>query len=150
LNEMRVRKIRDKWKGKLVLKGLATEEDVEKAVEWGLDGLILSNHGGRQLDVGPSSIATLGPIVSKHKGKITIMMDSGIRTGPDIACTLAEGADFTFMGRSFMYGVGALGKQGGAHTITLLKRQLRQVMQQVGCERVGDLPNFLIEKDNTD
>ena len=116
LNAERVKKIRDKWKGKLVLKGVASEEDTEKAIRWGLDGIILSNHGGRQLDVGPSSIRTLGPIAHKYKDQITIMMDSGIRTGPDIACTLAYGADFTFLGRSFMYGVAALGKRGGNHT----------------------------------
>lgn len=144
LNEDRVRQIRDKWKGKLVLKGVASEEDAAKAVEWGLDGIILSNHGGRQLDAGPSSIETLSPIAQKYKDKLTIMMDSGIRTGPDIACTLASGADFTFLGRSFMYGVAALGKGGGKHTISLLKKQLLQVMQQIGCESIKDLPKYLI------
>ena len=144
LNEERVKQLRDKWKGKLVLKGVASEEDAEKAVRWGLDGIILSNHGGRQLDAGPSTISTLGPIAKAYKDKITLMMDSGIRTGPDIASTLASGADFTFLGRSFMYGVGALGKKGGTHTISILKRQLRQVLQQVCCEQVSDLPRFLI------
>ena len=144
LNEDRVKRIRDLWKGKLVLKGVASEEDAEKAIQWGLDGLILSNHGGRQLDAGPSAISTLGPIAEAYGDKITIMMDSGIRTGPDIASTLASGADFTFLGRSFMYGVAALGKQGGTHTISILKRQLLQVLQQLCCEQVSDLPQFLI------
>jgi L-lactate dehydrogenase (cytochrome) len=71
----------------------------------GLDGIIVSNHGGRQLDAGQSSIKTLGPIVKKYQGKIKIMLDSGLRTGPDIARTLASGAEFTFLGRSFMYAV---------------------------------------------
>ncbi len=144
LNEDKVKIIRDKWKGKLVLKGVATEEDAQKAVDLGLDGIIISNHGGRQLDAGQSTIAALHPIAQKFKGQIKIMMDSGIRTGPDIACTLARGAEFCFLGRSFMYGVGALGQKGGDHTITILKKQFQQVMEQVCCERPEDLPQHLV------
>jgi len=134
LNEERIKPIRDMWKGKLVLKGVAAPEDVELAIRLGLDGVIVSNHGGRQIDAGQSTIKSLIPIVQKYKGQIKIMMDSGIRTGPDIARTLATGADFAFMGRTFMYGVSALGKEGGNHTISILKTQLQQVMEQIGCE----------------
>lgn len=144
LNEEKVKAIRDQWEGKLVMKGVASEEDAEKAIQLGLDGIILSNHGGRQLDAGPSTISTLEPIAQKYKEQITIMMDSGIRTGPDIASTLASGAEFAFLGRSFMYGVAALGSQGGHHTISMLKTQLKQVMEQIGCEKVSDFPNHLI------
>lgn len=146
LNEEKIKPIRDMWKGKLVLKGVASEEDTEKAIAMGLDGIIVSNHGGRQLDAGESTIKPLTRIAKKYKGKIKIMMDSGIRTGPDIASTLASGAEFTFLGRSFMYGVAALGKEGGNHTISILKRQFQQVMEQVCCERIEDLPNHLIKK----
>lgn len=145
LNEERIKPIRDKWKGKLVLKGVASEEDTEKAIALGLDGIIVSNHGGRQLDAGESTIKPLTKIAAKYKGQIKIMMDSGIRTGPDIACTLASGADFAFLGRSFMYGVAALGEEGGNHTISILKRQFQQVMEQLCCERVADLPNHLVK-----
>lgn len=144
LNEEKIKIIRDQWKGKLVLKGVASEEDTEKAIALGLDGIIVSNHGGRQLDAGQSTIHALSDIVAKYKGQIKIMMDSGIRTGPDIASTLASGAEFAFLGRSFMYGVAALGKQGGNHTISMLKKQFQQVMEQVCCERVEELPNHLI------
>jgi L-lactate dehydrogenase (cytochrome) len=144
LNEDKIRAIRDKWKGKLVLKGVASAEDTEKAINWGLDGIIVSNHGGRQLDAGESTIQSLLPIVQSYKGKIKIMMDSGIRTGPDIANTLAGGAEFAFLGRSFMYGVGALGAKGGDHTISVLKRQFQQVLQQLCCEQGTDLPRHLI------
>ena len=72
------------------------------------------------------------------------MMDSGIRTGPDIACALASGAEFTFLGRSFMYGVGALGNAGGDHTIAILKTQLKQVMEQIACKNLEELPNYLV------
>ena len=145
LDAERIKPIRDMWKGKLVLKGVASEEDVALAVQLGLDGVIVSNHGGRQLDPGQSTIAPLKPIAKKFKDQITVMMDSGIRTGPDIACTLASGADFAFLGRSFMYGVAALGKKGGHHTITILKKQLQQVLEQLSCEKIADLPNHLIE-----
>lgn len=144
LDEQKLKVIRDKWKGKLVLKGVATEEDAQKAFEIGFDGLLVSNHGGRQLDVGTSSIFALQEIAKQYKGKMTLMMDSGIRTGPDIACTLASGADFAFLGRSFMYGVAALGKKGGNHTISILKRQLQQVMEQVCCEKVEDLAHHVV------
>jgi L-lactate dehydrogenase (cytochrome) len=72
------------------------------------------------------------------------MLDSGERSGPDVARALASGAEFAFLGRSFMYGVAALGKAGGQHTISILKTQLKQVMEQVGCERVGDFPRHLV------
>lgn len=146
LNEEKIKPIRDMWKGKLVLKGVATEEDTEKAISLGLDGIIVSNHGGRQLDAGESTIKPLTRIAKKYKGQIKIMMDSGIRTGPDIASCIASGAEFTFLGRSFMYGVSALGKEGGNHTISILKRQFQQVMEQVCCEQVSDLSKHLVQE----
>ena len=152
LNEERIKPIRDKWKGKLVLKGVASEEDAEKAMQLGIDGIIISNHGGRQLDAGQSTIKALPDIQNKYKEKLKIMMDSGIRTGPDIARVLAQGAEFAFMGRSFMYGVSALGKSGGHHTISILKTQLKQVMQQICCEKVADFPRYLhlpVQTENT-
>ncbi len=145
LSEEKIKEIRDKWKGNLVIKGIVSDEDVEKSIKLGVDGIIVSNHGGRQLDHGESTIKPLANIVKKYGDKITVMMDSGIRTGPDIATSLAAGAHFTFLGRSFMYGVGALGKDGGNQTIAILKAQLTQVMQQLCCEKVEDLPNHLIK-----
>jgi len=145
LNEEKVSAIREMWKGKLVLKGIVNESDVEKSIRLGIDGIIVSNHGGRQLDAGQSTIHSLKTIVEKYKGKIKIIMDSGLRSGPDIARTLASGAEFTFLGRTFMYGAAALGDEGGEHTITILKRQLLQVMQQICCEKVEDFPDYLIK-----
>jgi len=146
LDEEKLKAIRDQWKGKLVLKGVAGEEDTEKAIQLGMDGIIVSNHGGRQLDVGESTVRPLRRIAAKYKDRITIMMDSGIRTGPDIACSLAAGADFTFLGRSFMYGVGALGRHGGYHTINILRQQLHQVMMQLRCEQVTDLRDCVVRE----
>ncbi|WP_053970834.1 alpha-hydroxy acid oxidase [Mangrovimonas sp. ST2L15] len=144
LNAEKIKPIRDLWKGKLVLKGVASEEDTQEAIKLGFDGIIVSNHGGRQLDAGESTIKPLSRIAEKYKDQITVMMDSGIRTGPDIARVMSSGADFSFMGRSFMYGVGALGEEGGDHTIAMLKMQLQQVLEQLCCEKVSDLPNFKI------
>ncbi|PQJ76555.1 alpha-hydroxy acid oxidase [Polaribacter glomeratus] len=144
LNEDKIKPIRDMWKGKLVLKGVASHYDAEQAIRLGIDGIIVSNHGGRQLDAGESSIKPLKSIAEKYGDQIEVMMDSGIRSGPDVARALASGAKFTFMGRSFMYGVSALGNKGGDHTISLLKTELQQVMEQICCERVEDFPNHLI------
>ncbi len=144
LNPTKIKAIRERWKGKLVVKGVVTEEDAETALGLGVDGFIVSNHGGRQLDAGQSTIKPLTELAKKFGQRTTVMIDSGLRAGPDVACALASGAKFAFMGRSFMYGVAALGKAGGDHTITMLKRQLKQVMEQVGCERVADLPKHLV------
>ena len=144
LNEEKIKPIRDMWKGKLVIKGVANEADAESAIKLGLDGIIVSNHGGRQLDAGESTIKPLTRIAAKYGDQIKVMMDSGLRGGPDIARTMASGAEFTFMGRSFMYGVAALGAKGGDHTISLLKTELQQVMEQICCEDVKDFPNHLI------
>lgn len=144
VNEDKVKAIRDRWKGKLVIKGVSSREDAEKSHELGADGIIISNHGGRQIDAGESSITTLKKLVHAYKGKYKIMVDGGVRSGPDIARALAVGADFVFMGRPFMYGVGALGDKGGDHTISMYKAQLHQVMEQVGCEQIGDMKEFLV------
>jgi len=146
LNEKKIKPIRDKWKGKLVLKGVASEQDTEDAIRMGFDGIIVSNHGGRQLDAAQSTIHSLQELTKKYSDQIEIMMDSGLRSGPDIARAMACGAKFTFMGRSFMYGVGALGNKGGEHTINMLKIQFKQVMDQLCCERVEDLPKHLIKE----
>lgn len=146
LNEEKIKPIRDRWKGKLVVKGIASVEDAETAVRLGLDGIIVSNHGGRQLDAGESSIHALAPIVGQYGQKLKIMMDSGLRSGPDIARALATGAAFTFLGRTFMYGVAALGAEGGDHTIAILKTQLQQVMEQICCARTADFPQHLIQR----
>ncbi len=145
LDEDKIKRIRDLWKGKLVLKGAESIDDVEIAYRLGLDGVIISNHGGRQVDVGQATIDSLKSIAPIYKNKLKVMMDSGIRGGADVARVMAHGADFTFMGRTFMYGVSALGKQGGNHTIAMLKAQLNQVMEQLSCADVYDLKDKLVK-----
>jgi len=139
LDEEKIKRLRTLWKGKLVLKGVESIQDVEKAYKLGLDGVIISNHGGRQIDVGQATIDSLKTIAPLYKDKLKIMMDSGIRGGADVARVLSQGADFTFMGRSFMYGVAALGSAERKHTIAMIKKQLNQIMEQLSCSKIGEL-----------
>lgn len=143
----KIQAIRDLWDGPLVIKGVATKEDVQSCIKIGVDGVIVSNHGGRQLDAGESSIVSLQKIASDSelKDKIKIMVDGGIRSGVDIGRALACGADFSFMGRPFMYGVGALGTKGGEHTIAMFKAQLKQVMEQLSCHTIQEFSDRLIK-----
>lgn len=140
----RISRIRDQWKGKLIIKGIVNELDAERAVKLGIDGIIVSNHGGRQLDCGESSIVPMKNLSKKFGQQIKIMVDSGIRSGPDVARAMASGAEFTFMGRSFMYGVGALGTKGGDHTISMIKKELQQVMEQINCRSTNNFSKHLI------
>jgi L-lactate dehydrogenase (cytochrome) len=143
LNREKIGAIRDRWPGALVIKGVASDRDAAEAATLGIDGIIVSNHGGRQLDASPATIEAVRSLAPVYRDKYRVMMDSGIRSGPDIARAIACGAEFAFLGRAFMYGVGALGEQGGEHTIAMLKAQFQQVMEQLGCERVADLPRHL-------
>jgi L-lactate dehydrogenase (cytochrome) len=147
VNMEKVKAIRDIWKGPLVLKGIATEEDMEASIQLGVDGVIVSNHGGRQVDAGESSIVSLIKLASNpsYKNKLKIMMDGGIRSGVDLARAHAVGSEFNFMGRPFMYGVGALGEEGGEHTINMFKAHLYQVMQQLTVDNIHQLQDRLIK-----
>ncbi len=147
VNVEKVKAIRDIWQGPLVLKGITTDEDMEAAIQVGADGVIVSNHGGRQIDAGESSINSLIKLASNplYKEKIKIMLDGGIRSGVDLGRAYAVGSDFNFMGRPFMYGVGALGDEGADHTITMFKAQLYQLMQQLTLENITQFPGRLIK-----
>ena len=144
LNGEKISRLRDLWKGNLIIKGIESLEDITISEKLGLDGVIISNHGGRQIDIGESTVNSLKRIKNSYNGEMKIMMDSGIREGTDIARVLACGAEFTFLGRTFMYSVSALGKRGGDHCILMLKRQLNQIMEQLSCENISDLKKHLI------
>lgn len=139
-----LKRIRDKWKGNLIVKGVCSSSDLKLLEEVNADGVILSNHGARQLDACESPIDLLRKIDGDSvPSGMTMMMDSGIRSGVDIATSLASGAQFTFLGRFFMYAVSSLGKEGGEHAIEVLMQQLTQVMEQIRCEKPADLSEFL-------
>ncbi|NII82635.1 alpha-hydroxy acid oxidase [Pedobacter sp. SG908] len=142
----KVSAIREIWKGPLVLKGIATDEDMQAAIQIGVDGVIVSNHGGRQIDAGESSIHSLIKLAGNeaYKSKLKIMLDGGIRSGVDLARAHAVGSEFNFMGRPFMYGVGALGNEGGDHTINMFKAHLYQIMQQLTIEKISQFPERLL------
>lgn len=142
----KVSAIREIWKGPLVLKGIATDEDMQAAIQIGVDGVIVSNHGGRQIDAGESSINSLIKLAGNdaYKSKLKIMLDGGIRSGVDLARAHAVGSEFNFMGRPFMYGVGALGNEGGEHTINMFKTHLYQIMQQLTIENISQFPDRLL------
>lgn len=131
--------IKDYWDGPVLLKGILHPEDAERALKYGFDGIGVSNHGGRQFDGAPASIEALPDIVSVAKGKAAIVMDSGIRSGLDIMKAMSLGADFCLLGRSFIYGVAALGQDGGYHVVEILKDELNNNMINLGIERLGDL-----------
>jgi L-lactate dehydrogenase (cytochrome) len=144
LNEGRIRAIREQWKGNLVIKGIVNPEDAERAVSLGIDGIIVSNHGGRQLDQGQSTIKSLTELAKLFKDRLTIMMDSGLRSGSDIAVAMASGAEFTFLGRAPMFGVCAMGSRGGDQVVEILQKEFQQVLEQLGCESPRDLPLHLV------
>jgi (S)-mandelate dehydrogenase len=130
---------RDKWKGKLVLKGLLHPADAERAVKLGIDALQVSNHGGRQIEALPATIDALPEIVRTVGGKATIILDSGVRSGVDAARAVALGADAAFAGKAFLWSLGALGEAGPAHMIELLTDDVRATLGQTGCLSVAEL-----------
>lgn len=131
--------LRAEWDGPIILKGVLHPNDAVKAVEIGLDGIIVSNHGGRQFNGGPASIDALPAIVNEVGNKTKILFDSGVRTGLDLMRALHVGADFVLLGRAFIYGVAALGKYGGDHVVEILMDDLRNNMVQLGVESVTQL-----------
>lgn len=125
------------------MKGIVHPDDAERVVSIGVDGVIVSNHGGRQIDVGRAAIASLQDVVRAVGHRTTVMMDSGLRSGADVAVALARGARLGLLGRAPMYAVAALGERGGDHVLTMLTRQLRQVLEQLGCPHPARLPDHL-------
>jgi L-lactate dehydrogenase (cytochrome) len=122
-----------------VLKGVLDPGDARRAVDAGVDGILVSNHGARQLDGAPASVTALPAVVDAVGGRAAVLLDSGVRSGLDIARALALGADFVLLGRTFMAGVAALGDAGGDHTARLLTDELRNVMSNLGCESLAQL-----------
>ena len=134
-----IRTVRELWKGPIILKGLLHPQDAQKAVEAGMDGVGVSNHGGRQFDGAPAAVEALPEIVKALDGKAKVIFDSGITSGLDIVRALALGADFVMAGKAFMYGCAALGKQGGDHVADILIEDLRNNMHQLGVTSIEEV-----------
>jgi len=131
--------IKKRWGGKLILKGIQDAEDARLAVESGADALIVSNHGGRQLDGALSSIAALPAIVSEVGSEIEVHLDGGIRSGQDVLKALALGARGTYIGRSYLYGLGAMGEAGVTKALELIQKELDLTMAFCGKTRVNQV-----------
>jgi L-lactate dehydrogenase (cytochrome) len=129
-------KIRAQWKGKLVIKGILDADDARQAVALGADALVVSNHGGRQLDGAPSTIAVLPGIVDAVQGRCEVLLDSGIRCGQDILKALALGANGALTGRAYLYGLGALGEAGVTAALQIMSRELQVSMALTGCNDI--------------
>ncbi|WP_261886639.1 FMN-dependent L-lactate dehydrogenase LldD [Vibrio pomeroyi] len=131
--------IRDFWDGPMVIKGILDEEDAKDAVKFGADGIVVSNHGGRQLDGVLSSAKALPAIADAVKGDTKILVDSGIRTGLDVVRMMALGADCTLLGRSFVYALAAQGQAGVENLLDLYDKEMRVAMTLTGAKTIKDL-----------
>lgn len=136
--------IRGTWGGPLALKGVQTVDDARRAADIGVDAVVVSNHGGRQLDHVPATIDSLGPIVAAVGDRVEVLMDGGLRRGTDIVTALALGAKACLLGRAHVYGLAAAGEAGVSHAIDLLAREVRMAMALLGVTRVDELdPSFV-------
>ena len=134
-----LKRIRDRWRGKLVVKGLMMAEDASRCVEIGADALVVSNHGGRQLDCAPSTISVLPEIVSAVGAKLDVLMDGGVRRGAQIVKAMALGAKGVLLGRAYAYGLGAAGESGVARMIELLRTEVDVTIGHMGVAKVSEL-----------
>lgn len=139
LNWDTIAKLRDKWGGKIIIKGILDPDDAKEAVKVGADAIVVSNHGGRQLDGALSSIKVLPSIVRAVGGQTEIWLDSGIRSGQDILKALAMGAQGTMIGRAYIYGLGAMGEEGVTKSLEVLQKELDVTMALCGRREVTSL-----------
>lgn len=139
-----VARYRERWKGPLVVKGLLHPEDAEKAVKLGVDGLVVSNHGGRQIEALPPAIDCLPEIVRAVGNRATVLMDSGIRSGTDVVRALAFGAVAAFAGKAFLWSLGALGAEGPGHAIDLLADETQAALGQIGAHQPAEARNVIV------
>ncbi|MCM2398783.1 alpha-hydroxy-acid oxidizing protein [Rhizobium sp. S95] len=136
--------IRERWGGKLIIKGILDAEDAKLAAQTGADAIVVSNHGGRQLDGAHSSISMLPRIVDAVGDKIEIHLDSGIRSGQDVLKAMALGAKGTFIGRPFLYGLGAMGKPGVTKALEIIRKEMDTTMALCGKRRIEEIDHRIL------
>ncbi len=140
--------VRKLWPGKLILKGILDPEDAKRAAKTGADAIIVSNHGGRQLDGTSSSISMLPKVADAVGSDIEIMFDGGIRTGPDMLRALALGAKSCMIGRAYIWGLGAGGQEGVAKAIDILRKELDVNMALCGVKNVRDIDRSIVQSED--
>lgn len=138
--------VRSQWKGPLIIKGILDPEDARDAASSGANGLIVSNHGGRQLDGVTSTARALPRIVDAVAGRIAVLADGGVRSGLDVVRMLALGADFVLMGRAWAYALAAKGEAGVAHVLKLIESEMRVAMALTGAPTIGAIDQQLIDR----
>jgi len=146
LNWDDLKRFRDRWPGKMLLKGVLRAEDAQRAVSMGLDGIVLSNHGGRQLDSAISGLDALPEVAAAIGGKASIIVDGGVRRGSDIAKAIALGAEAVILGRAPVYGLAAGGREGAIKALEILQEELDTTLALTGCRSIRDLsPDLLVK-----
>ena len=138
--------IRQSWKGPIAIKGVHRGEDARRAIDGGADAVVVSNHGGRQLDGVPAGLDMLPDVLRVVNGQCEVLMDGGIRRGSDIAKALALGAKAVLLGRGHAYGLAAGGEKGVAHALAFFRSGLERTMKLLGCASLADLKPDLLQK----
>jgi len=139
--------IRDAWHGPLVIKGVHSVEDAQRAVECGAEALVISNHGGRQLDQVCSTLEVLHAVAPTLKGaNVEILMDGGIRSGLDVLMALATGAKAVLIGRAYAYGLGAGGEAGVTKAFEIIRGEIAHNMRLLGCQSITELNSSYVAK----
>jgi (S)-mandelate dehydrogenase len=139
-----IARYRDQWRGPLVAKGILSPSDAEKAVAIGFDGIVVSNHGGRQNEALPAAIDCLPAIVRAVGKKATVLIDSGIESGTDVVRSLALGAAAAFSGKAFLWALGALGARGPDHVLSLFQEETQAALAQIGARDVADAKSTIV------
>jgi isopentenyl diphosphate isomerase/L-lactate dehydrogenase-like FMN-dependent dehydrogenase len=134
-----VRALRRRWHDVLVLKGLSTAEDAQLAADCGVDGIIVSNHGGRSLDGCVASMQALPEIIDAVAAKVAVIIDGGFKRGADVLKAIAMGASFVMVGRAPLYGLAAGGQRGVARALEIFREEISRAMALVGCRELGEL-----------
>jgi isopentenyl diphosphate isomerase/L-lactate dehydrogenase-like FMN-dependent dehydrogenase len=134
-----VDRIRGYWKGKFVIKGIDTREDAALCLQHGIDGILVSNHGGRSTDTGRATIEALPEVVAEVKGRIPVFVDGGVRRGTDVFKALALGATAVGIGRPFLWGLGAFGEAGVDRVLQIMQAELKLAMGNCGTRTVADI-----------
>jgi L-lactate dehydrogenase (cytochrome) len=136
--------VRKLWPGKLVLKGILDPADAKRAADMGADGIVVSNHGGRQLDGAPATIVALPKIVDAVGDRIEVLLDGGVRSGQDVLKALALGARGCMIGRAYLYGLAAMGEAGVAKTLSMIGEELKVSMSLTGVRDVADASHDIL------